>query len=54
VDKKAAEETIRVTLDMPKQLAQKLERIQREEDRSRSWVIRQLLLRALAQNEKTA
>jgi metal-responsive CopG/Arc/MetJ family transcriptional regulator len=48
------ENVIRVTFDMPKTLAQQLERLQRKQDRSRAWVIRQLLVRALAQQEKTA
>lgn len=35
-------------------LRDQLNRLAAQEERSRSWVIRRLLLRALAQNEKTA
>ena len=35
-------------------LEQTLNKLAEEQDRSRSWVIRSLLLRALAANEKTA
>lgn len=36
------------------ELTKQVDDIAEKEDRPRSWVIRQLLLRALAQNEKTA
>ncbi len=52
MDKK--EPTISITFEAPRPLVQKIEREMKELDRPRSWVIRQLLLRALAQNEKMA
>jgi predicted transcriptional regulator len=36
------------------ELREQIERLARAQDRSQSWVIRGLLLRALAANEKTA
>jgi metal-responsive CopG/Arc/MetJ family transcriptional regulator len=54
VAKKPDPEMIRVTVDMPREMAAELEAKAEKEDRSRSAVIRQLLLRALAANEKTA
>ena len=44
----------RIALELPKDLKSRLENAAREDDRSLSAMIRQLLLRALAQNEKTA
>jgi predicted transcriptional regulator len=35
-------------------LRNRIDAVARKDDRSRSWVIRQLLVRALAQQEKTA
>ncbi len=54
VEKKRPEKTVSVTLDMPRQLVQKIEQEAAETRRTRSFVIRELLLRALAANEKTA
>ncbi len=54
MEKKQPEPTISITFDAPRPLVQKLEREMKEQDRPRSWVIRQLLFRALAANEKTA
>ena len=51
---KKPEATITVTFDAPESLVKKLEDEAREHDRSRAAAIRQLLLRALAHNEKTA
>lgn len=54
MEKKAPEKTISVTLDMPRPLVRKIEQEALATRRSRSFVIRELLLRALAANEKTA
>jgi len=43
-----------VLLAMPKPLVESLDKEAKKQERPRSWVIRQLLLRALASNEKTA
>jgi metal-responsive CopG/Arc/MetJ family transcriptional regulator len=51
---KKPEATITVTFEAPESLVEDLETRALREDRSRSAVIRQLLLRALAANEKTA
>jgi hypothetical protein len=51
---KKPEATITITFDAPESLVMQLEKNAAKEDRSRAAVIRQLLLRALAQNEKTA
>jgi len=47
------EPTISITFDAPRPLVQKIEREMKELDRPRSWVIRQLLVKALeSQREK--
>lgn len=53
---KKADDTISITFDAPVPLVKKLEREMKELDRPRSWVIRQLLVRALetAGKEKIA
>lgn len=45
---------VRIALELPKDLRLQLESSARSQDRSLSAEIRTLLLRALAQNEKTA
>lgn len=45
--------TVSVTFEAPRDLAKKLEAEAKEAERPRSWVIRRLLLRALAENDKT-
>ena len=47
-------ENITVTFEAPRELVEKLDVAADGDRRSRSFVIRELLLRALAQNEKTA
>lgn len=54
VEKKAQDDKVSVTLEMPRGLLKQIEAEARDIERPRSWVIRKLLLRALAQNEKTA
>lgn len=55
MEKNQAEAVITITFDAPISLVRRLEDIAREQGRcSRSAAIRLLLLRALAQNEKTA
>ena len=54
MSKKSEPEMVRITLDMPRELLERLDEKAKKEDRSRSAVIRLATLRALAANEKTA
>lgn len=50
----AERDAIVVGFNIEPEVRDKLDQMAKEQDRSRSWIIRQLLLRALASNEKTA
>ncbi len=54
VKRKAKGTTKVVGFKLERAISDRISEIAAREDRSRSWVIRQLLLRALAANEKTA
>ena len=49
-----SDESVIVTFEAPRELVERLDDAAEGDRRSRSFVIRELLLRALAQNEKTA
>ena len=48
------DDSITVTFEAPRELVDRLDVAAESDRRSRAFVIRELLLRALAQNEKTA
>lgn len=52
MEKKALDDKVSVTLEMPRPLLKKIESEARVQDRPRSWVIRQLLVRALETSGK--